>query len=189
MFLRGFLTSLKGRGLYEVQLVISYQHAGLPAAIGRCFQGSTHQRCRVHLAPNLLALVPKAQMDIVAAVFRTIFDQPDPDTMSERRFPCEGSMALLCPPAVANPSPTSPTATREAGQTPRKPVTHRDAVDREPKRRPIPWTQRNLAPPHTATASVLQLSRRFSSITASSLMRVFGVTPSSTVWLSPTPSV
>ena len=47
-----------------------------------CFQGAGHQRCRVHYARNLLALVPKAQMDMVAAVFRTIFAQPDPESMS-----------------------------------------------------------------------------------------------------------
>src|SRR4029078_8855402 len=31
---------------------------------------------------NLLAHVPKAQVDMVAAVFRTIFAQPDPDSMA-----------------------------------------------------------------------------------------------------------
>ena len=82
VFWRGFLTALKGRGLGGVRLVISDQHAGLVAAIRRCFQGAGHQRCRVHYARNLLALVPKAQMDMVAAVFRTIFAQPDPESMS-----------------------------------------------------------------------------------------------------------
>ena len=37
----------------------------------RVFQGVGHQRCRVHFARNLLALVPKAHKDMVAAVFRT----------------------------------------------------------------------------------------------------------------------
>ena len=82
VFWRGFLTALKGRGLGGVRLVISDQHAGLVAAIRRCFPGAGHQRCRVHYARNLLALVPKAQMDMVAAVFRTIFAQPDPESMS-----------------------------------------------------------------------------------------------------------
>jgi len=82
VFWRGFLTSLKGRGLRGVRLVISDQHAGLTAAIARCFQGAAHQRCRVHFARNLLALVPKGQMDMVAAVFRTIFAQPDPTAVT-----------------------------------------------------------------------------------------------------------
>jgi transposase-like protein len=82
VFWRGFLKSLRQRGLSGVRLVISDQHAGLVAALRRSFQGSTHQRCRVHFARNLLALVPKSHQDMVAAVFRTIFAQPDPDTVA-----------------------------------------------------------------------------------------------------------
>ena len=81
-FWRGFLRSLKARGLTGVRMVISDQHAGLVAALRRSFQGASHQRCRVHFARNLLALVPKSHQDMVAAVFRTIFAQPDPATVS-----------------------------------------------------------------------------------------------------------
>ncbi|MEU2006973.1 IS256 family transposase [Rhodococcus sp. NPDC019627] len=80
VFWRGFLAALKKRGLSGVRLVISDQHAGLVAALRRSFQGSAHQRCRVHFARNLLAHVPKSHSDMVAAVFRTIFAQPDPAT-------------------------------------------------------------------------------------------------------------
>jgi transposase-like protein len=80
VFWRGFLSSLKQRGLAGVRLVISDQHAGLVAALRRSFQGAGHQRCRVHFARNLLAHVPKSHSDMVAAVFRTIFAQPDPGT-------------------------------------------------------------------------------------------------------------
>jgi putative transposase len=41
-FWREFLRSLKRRGLAGVRLVISDQHAGLVAAIRRCFQGAGH---------------------------------------------------------------------------------------------------------------------------------------------------
>ena len=81
-FWRKFLTSLKNRGLTGVRLVISDQHAGLVAALRRSFQGASHQRCRVHFARNLLAHVPKSHKDMVAAVFRTIFAQPDPATVA-----------------------------------------------------------------------------------------------------------
>jgi putative transposase len=81
VFWRGFLRSLKERGLHGTQLVISDQHAGLVAALRRVLQGATHQRCRVHFARNLLALVPKSHKDMVAAVFRTIFAQPDAATV------------------------------------------------------------------------------------------------------------
>jgi putative transposase len=76
-FWQTFLTDLRGRGLSGVRLVISDQHAGLVAALRRCLQGAAHQRCRVHFARNLLALIPKSHKDMVAAVFRTIFAQPD----------------------------------------------------------------------------------------------------------------
>jgi putative transposase len=82
VFWRGFLTALKRRGLTGVRLVISDQHSGLVAALKRAFQGTTHQRCRVHFARNLLALVPKTHTDMVAAVFRTIFAQPDPKAVA-----------------------------------------------------------------------------------------------------------
>jgi transposase-like protein len=82
VFWRGFLRTLKERGLTGVRLVISDQHAGLVAALGRIFQGAGHQRCRVHFVDNLLALVPKSHKDMVAAVFRTIFAQPDPATVA-----------------------------------------------------------------------------------------------------------
>ena len=53
MFWRAFFTDLKKRGLTGVRLVISDQHAGLVAALKRSFQGTAHQRCRVHFARNL----------------------------------------------------------------------------------------------------------------------------------------
>jgi transposase-like protein len=68
--------------LQGTQLVISDQHSGLIAALRRILQGLVHQRCRVHFARNLLALVPKSHKDMVAAVFRTIFAQPDAATVA-----------------------------------------------------------------------------------------------------------
>ena len=82
VFWRGFLRTLKERGLTGVRLVISDQHAGLVAALRRVLQGAAHQRCRVHFVRNLLALVPKSHKDMVAAVFRMIFAQPDPATVA-----------------------------------------------------------------------------------------------------------
>lgn len=76
VFWRSFLLSLKQRGLAGVKLVISDQHSGLVKALKRAFQGTAHQRCRVHFARNLLAHVPKGQADYVAAAFRMIFAQP-----------------------------------------------------------------------------------------------------------------
>jgi putative transposase len=59
--------------LWRARLVISDAHEGLKAAIRKCFQGASWQRCRVHYARNLLASVPKGQAEFVAAAFRSIF--------------------------------------------------------------------------------------------------------------------
>ena len=69
-------------GLSGVRLVISDQHAGLDAAIGRCFQGAGHQRCRVHFARNLMANIPKGHQEMVSVAFRTIFAQVSPEEIS-----------------------------------------------------------------------------------------------------------
>lgn len=72
-----FLRSLVGRGLTGVQLVVSDAHEGLKAAIAQTLAGATWQRCRVHFMRNLLAHIPHGDKDMVAAVVRTIFAQPD----------------------------------------------------------------------------------------------------------------
>jgi putative transposase len=81
-FWRAFLTSLRRRGLSGVRLVISDQHAGLVAALRRCLQGAAHQRCRVHFVRNLLSRIPKANQEMVAAMFRTVFAQPSTEEVS-----------------------------------------------------------------------------------------------------------
>jgi transposase-like protein len=76
-FWTAFLRSLVARGLQGVQLVISDAHTGLKGAIAAVLQGATWQRCRVHFLRNVLGLVPKASMEMVAATIRTVFAQPD----------------------------------------------------------------------------------------------------------------
>lgn len=71
-----FLRSLRERGLTGVQLVISDHHRGLRNAIDTVMLGTAWQRCRVHFMRNVLAKVPKASAEMVAAAVRTIFAQP-----------------------------------------------------------------------------------------------------------------
>jgi transposase-like protein len=73
--------SLRQRGLGGVRLVISDDHDGLKAAIAKGFIGAGWQRCRVHFMRNVLAKVPKANADMVAAAIRTIFAQPDAESV------------------------------------------------------------------------------------------------------------
>jgi transposase-like protein len=96
-FWRGFLRSLRARGLGGVKLVISDQHAGLVAALTKSFQKASHQRCRVHFARNLLALVPRSHTDMVAAVFRTIFAQPDDAAVSSTWDQVRDQLAVMFP--------------------------------------------------------------------------------------------
>src|SRR5690349_7394935 len=76
-FWTGFLRSLKARGLSGVRLVIADAHLGLAQAVKTVFLGAGVQRCRVHFMRNVLAMVPKANAEMVAAAIRTIFAQPD----------------------------------------------------------------------------------------------------------------
>lgn len=96
-FWLGFCRQLAMRGLSGVKLVISDAHLGLKHAIQQVFTGATWQRCRVHFMRNVLATVPKAAHQMVAATIRTVFAQPDRVTakaavervcrLFEKRFP------------------------------------------------------------------------------------------------------
>jgi len=76
-----FLRSLRARGLKGVELVISDAHPGLKDAIASVLRGASWQRCRTHFIRNLLTRVPKAAHGIVATYVRTIFAQPDAESV------------------------------------------------------------------------------------------------------------
>jgi putative transposase len=83
-FWTGFLRSLRARGLAGVRLVISDAHEGLRQSIEKVMLGAAWQRCRVHFLRNVLAKVPKANSEMVAAAIRTIFAQPDAPAVVEQ---------------------------------------------------------------------------------------------------------
>jgi len=76
-----FLRGLRARGLKGVELVISDAHSGLRDAIASVLRGAAWQRCRTHFVRNLLTRVPKAAHAIVATYVRTIFMQPDTESV------------------------------------------------------------------------------------------------------------
>ena len=79
-----FLRSLRSRGLTGVRLVISDHHLGLKNAVATVMIGTAWQRCRVHFMRNVLARVPRANAEMVAAAIRTIFAQPDAGAVAEQ---------------------------------------------------------------------------------------------------------
>jgi putative transposase len=76
-----FLRSLVARGLCGVALVTSDDHKGLKAAIEAVLPGASWQRCRVHFSRNVLTRVPRSSQGMVATLVRTIFEQPDHDSV------------------------------------------------------------------------------------------------------------
>jgi putative transposase len=79
-----FLRSLVARGLSGVRLVTSDAHPGLVDAIAATLPGAAWQRCRTHAMRNLLTRVPKSAQSFVATMVRTIFAQPDAETVHQQ---------------------------------------------------------------------------------------------------------
>ncbi len=76
-----FLRGLVSRGLSGVALVVSDAHGGLKDAIASTLPGAAWQRCRTHFMTNLLTRIPKAAQTAVATLVRSIFAQPDHDSV------------------------------------------------------------------------------------------------------------
>lgn len=75
---RDLLSSLTGRGLHGIKLLVSDSHAGLTSARAAVFPSVPWQRCQFHLQQNAQAYVPRnALKRQVAADIRAIFDAPD----------------------------------------------------------------------------------------------------------------
>jgi transposase-like protein len=76
-----FLRGLVARGLSGVAMVTSDCHAGLRDAIAATLPGASWQRCRTHYHRNLTTKVPKSAQPWVSTLVRTIFEQPDADSV------------------------------------------------------------------------------------------------------------
>jgi len=70
-------SSLKERGLWGVELVVSDQHRGLVSAVARQFQGVLWQRCQVHFARNVLEGCPKSLREELRFKLRLLFASTD----------------------------------------------------------------------------------------------------------------
>jgi putative transposase len=95
-----FLRSLVARGLAGVRLVTSDAHPGLVDAIAATLPGASWQRCRTHAMRNLLTKVPKSAQSFVATMVRTIFAQPDAQTVHEQHRRIIDQLELRFPEAA-----------------------------------------------------------------------------------------
>ena len=94
--------SLKARGLKGVELVVSDEHEGLKSAVGRHFQGASHQRCQVHYSRNLLGMVSFAKRKELASDLRAIFAAPERDQAMDvassvaQKWQAKGNEKVAC---------------------------------------------------------------------------------------------
>ena len=156
-FWQQFMGSMRDRGLRGVRLVISDAHRGLAAAADRWFQGAARQRCRVHFIRNLLAVVPRSHQHMAAALFRTVFAQPDADAVTAAwdqvrdqlaaGFPKAGPLMDAARTDVLAFSSFAPTGGRSGPPTPSNASTKRSSADHaswasSPTRpRPYAWSE------------------------------------------------
>jgi putative transposase len=96
-----FLRSLVARGLAGVELVTSDAHPGLVDAIAATLPGSAWQRCRTHFMRNLLTRVPRSAQSFVATMVRSIFAQPDAETVHEQHRRIADQLETRFPEAAA----------------------------------------------------------------------------------------
>jgi len=71
--------SLKKRGLKNVDLIVSDDHAGLVRAGQKHFQGSSWQRCQTHFSRNILDATPKRLKPELKAQLQILYNSPDID--------------------------------------------------------------------------------------------------------------
>ena len=96
-----FLRSLCARGLAGVRLVTSDAHPGLVDAIAATLPGASWQRCRTHFMRNLLTRVPKSAQSFVATMVRSIFAQPNAETVAEQQLRVLAQLEERFPEAAA----------------------------------------------------------------------------------------
>ena len=72
-----FLEHLKGRGLSDVQLVISDACMGLVESVSEHFPEARWQRCTVHFYRNIFSHVPRGKVRAVARMLKAIHASED----------------------------------------------------------------------------------------------------------------
>ena len=77
----GFSRDLESPRPGDVYVVTSDAHLGIQGAVSEVLPNAAWQRCRTRYSKNLSSQVPKTQWPTVSAMFHTIFQQPDSQTV------------------------------------------------------------------------------------------------------------
>ena len=72
-----FLRDLKARGLRGTQLFIGDKNLGLLEAVHTVYPTARYQRCTVHFYRNVMSVVPRSKVKLVAAMLKAIHAQED----------------------------------------------------------------------------------------------------------------
>jgi len=97
---KDFFSSMKKRGLKQVDLVVSDDHNGLREAVKEEFLGASWQRCQTHFTRNMLDKVPKSMWKDVKVMLHDIYYAPDKDKARKRMKEAVSILATKAPKAA-----------------------------------------------------------------------------------------
>lgn len=96
-----FFSSLKERGLKDVNLITSDNHTGLINAIQKHFQGTAWQRCQTHFSRNMLDQTPKSLQPKIKEELRQLYEAIDIDSARKIRSQIIDKYETKAPKATA----------------------------------------------------------------------------------------
>ena len=79
-----FFQWLKSRGLDGVRLIVGDKCLGMLEAVGEVFPDAKYQRCIVHFYRNVLSVVPKSKVKLVAKMLKAIHAQESKKAAREK---------------------------------------------------------------------------------------------------------
>ena len=98
---KGFLLSLRARGVEGVVCVTSDAHEGLKRAIQEAFPGAAWQRCIVHLMRNAAGNAPTRQKrGAILSILKAVFAERDPELVRELYQLATEQIEGFCPKAA-----------------------------------------------------------------------------------------
>lgn len=82
---RTLFRGLRERGIHDVDLIVSDDHAGLVQALHETFHGTMWQRCQTHFSRNLNGSIPRALRSQVKTLLTDLYNSPTLDAATARK--------------------------------------------------------------------------------------------------------